>query len=95
MIMINESAPEHRGAVNGIGQSFAALARSIGPAAGGMLFSWSIQNSFFPFNYWFVFVLLSIFSILTVIATIAISRKQPYSLMTEKNDDVNASFPEN
>eukprot|EP01034_Spumella_vulgaris_P024805 gene24805-31186_t len=39
------------GAVNGLGQSMAALTRAVGPALGGMLWSLSIQNDFVFFNF--------------------------------------------
>merc|ERR1712216_567486 len=50
MIQVNDSvADRHLGVVNGLGQSIGALARAIGPALGGML--WSISR-----NYNFIFV---------------------------------------
>ena len=50
--MINNSAlPETCGLVNGIGQSFFAVARSIGPGIGptngALLFAWSESNGRF------------------------------------------------
>ena len=43
--MVNNSAlPETRGLVNGIGQSLVAIARSIGPTNGALLFAWSESN---------------------------------------------------
>eukprot|EP01039_Chlorochromonas_danica_P000379 gene379-412_t len=45
MIQVNHSVSEkYLGAVNGLGQSFAALARAVGPALGGALWSLSIQT---------------------------------------------------
>ena len=45
MVMVNNSAlSETRGLVNGIGQSFFAVARSIGPTNGALLFAWSESN---------------------------------------------------
>lgn len=44
MIMINNSVfDESLGKVNGLGQSMAALARTIGPALGGLLWSISVE----------------------------------------------------
>lgn len=44
MVMVNNSAPAGQlGAVNGIGQSFAALARAVGPAVGGALWALSTR----------------------------------------------------
>ncbi|KAJ1566578.1 hypothetical protein HK405_009260 [Cladochytrium tenue] len=61
MIMINNSADRNSlGLVNGVGQTSAALVRSIGPALGGTMWAWSLTNGReFPLNYWFVFVFLS------------------------------------
>ena len=45
MVMVNNSAlPETRGLVNGISQSLVAVARSIGPTNGALLFAWSESN---------------------------------------------------
>jgi MFS family permease len=47
MIMINNSVFDHHlGAANGLGQCLASLARAIGPAVGGALWSISVQVSF-------------------------------------------------
>ncbi|KAJ3208742.1 hypothetical protein HK099_008651 [Clydaea vesicula] len=64
MIMINNSSTrEQLGFVNGVGQTTAALVRAIGPAFGGILWSWSLTNKLnFPFNYFFIFILLAILS---------------------------------
>ncbi|KAF0387778.1 MFS general substrate transporter [Gigaspora margarita] len=61
MILINNSAKSNvLGAVNGLSQTFASLSRSFGPALGGFLWSWSLKNNLgFPFNYFFVFILIS------------------------------------
>ncbi|CAG8443190.1 1377_t:CDS:2 [Gigaspora rosea] len=58
---INNSAKSNvLGAVNGLSQTFASLSRSFGPALGGFLWSWSLKNNLgFPFNYFFVFLLIS------------------------------------
>jgi MFS family permease len=59
MIQVNHSVYEdYLGAVNGLGQSLAALARAIGPALGGMLWSMSIKNHFVFLNFIGVSVLL-------------------------------------
>eukprot|EP01040_Poterioochromonas_malhamensis_P013269 gene13269-14574_t len=52
MIQVNHSAEEeYLGAVNGLGQSLAALARAIGPAIGGMLWSISTELHFIFLNF--------------------------------------------
>ncbi|KAI9335685.1 major facilitator superfamily domain-containing protein [Obelidium mucronatum] len=60
-ILINNSAsPGNLGLINGIAQTSAAFVRSIGPALGGIMWAWSINNGLgFPFNYWFVFLVVS------------------------------------
>ncbi|KAJ3411113.1 hypothetical protein HDV05_002722 [Chytridiales sp. JEL 0842] len=67
MIMINNSAEKGQlGIVNGIGQTSAAFVRSIGPALGGIMWAWSLTNGRpFPFNYWFVFVVLLVLAVIT------------------------------
>lgn len=41
--MNNSVPPEHCGRVNGIGQSFSALMRGVGPLSGGFIWSWSMS----------------------------------------------------
>ncbi|CAI2185432.1 18279_t:CDS:2 [Funneliformis geosporum] len=64
MILLNNSATnEVLGVANGIGQMTCSFVRAIGPALGGFLWSWSLaNNSSFPFNNWFVFIVSSILS---------------------------------
>jgi hypothetical protein len=61
LAQINTSVShELRGRVNGIGQAAASGVRSIGPAVGGTLWSWSLTNNLgFPFNDAFVFFVMS------------------------------------
>jgi len=52
MIQVNHSVhDEYLGAVNGLGQSMAALARAIGPALGGALWSVSTKHHFVYLNF--------------------------------------------
>ncbi|KAJ3216068.1 hypothetical protein HDU67_009948 [Dinochytrium kinnereticum] len=69
MIMINNAAGKaNLGIVNGIGQTTAAFVRSIGPALGGIMWAWSLNNHLaFPLNYWFVFFILSLLAIATAL----------------------------
>ena len=61
MIQVNHSVYEdYLGAVNGLGQSLAALARAIGPAFGGFLWSVSIKSKFVFLNFIGVSMLLVI-----------------------------------
>jgi MFS family permease len=63
-VLINNSCYSHeRATVNGIGQTFAALGRLIGPYLGSTLFAWSENNGqAWPFNYFFVWYILGIIS---------------------------------
>jgi MFS family permease len=52
MIQVNHSVhDEYLGAVNGLGQSLAALARAIGPALGGAMWSISTKHHFVWLNF--------------------------------------------
>ena len=65
MIQINHSvADEYLGAVNGLGQSLAALARSLGPALGGLCFSYFMvlrHLAFFNFALFAALLVVSAF----------------------------------
>lgn len=77
MLQINHSVyEEYLGAVNGLGQSLASLARAFGPALGGMLWSISIQRKFVFLNF------LSVITILIVSAFI--NRQLPESINHKK-----------
>lgn len=51
MLVNHTVSSEHLGKVNGLGQSLAALARAVGPAAGGALWSLSLQIHFVSLNF--------------------------------------------
>lgn len=52
ILMVNHSVTdEYLGAVNGLGQSLGALARSLGPAVGGLLWSVGTRYNFAYFNF--------------------------------------------
>jgi len=52
IIMVNHSVTdEYLGAVNGLGQSLGALARSLGPAVGGLLWSVATRYNFIYLNF--------------------------------------------
>lgn len=84
--MVNNSAlQETRGTVNGIGQSLVAIARSIGPSVGSLLFAWSEANGKYtcnkecnlsfllglnwPLNYHLTFLIVSIGAIVTILVS--------------------------
>jgi uncharacterized membrane protein YgcG len=69
---------EYLGAVNGLGQSLAALARSVGPALGGVLWSLSTTHHFVYLNFIAVVVVLG--------ASLYISSLMPASLDFKKVD---------
>ncbi|KAK6359049.1 hypothetical protein TWF696_000220 [Orbilia brochopaga] len=65
ILMNNSASGESRGLVNGVSQSCVSFARSVGPALGGVIWSWSLSNEAgFPFNHFFLFLLLSSFAML-------------------------------
>lgn len=52
IIMVNHSVTdEHLGKVNGLGQSMGALARALGPAVGGLLWSLGTKYHFIYLNF--------------------------------------------
>ena len=58
MVMVNNSVSTvHLGAINGLGQTFASLARAVGPALGGALWSFSLR---LPFSGSFIAVFTAI-----------------------------------
>jgi hypothetical protein len=67
MIMVNNSADAKTlGMVNGIAQAVASLVRGIGPLLGGLIWAFSLKSDLgYPFNYHFVFILMSALSFLT------------------------------
>jgi cyanate permease len=65
MMQVNDSCPSrYLGAVNGLGQSLGALARAIGPALGGILWSLSQKNHFIFTNFIVCAFLLSLCQLL-------------------------------
>ena len=61
MIQVNHSVhDEYLGAVNGLGQSLAALARAIGPAMGGAFWSLSTKHHFVYLNFILIAVIFSV-----------------------------------
>ena len=82
MIIINNSAkPGMIGIVNGVAQSFASFARTFGPALGGILWAWSIQNELpFPLNHFLVFVVISCVLIVINVHAWAILKEPGFSI---------------
>jgi hypothetical protein len=45
--------------VNGIAQAGVAGVRAVGPALGGIVWAWSLNNGIgFPFNHFFIFIVI-------------------------------------
>jgi len=61
MVLVNNSASSasQRGKVNGVGQTFASLARGLGPAIAGTLWSVSVRFYKVPGHQWLPFILAS------------------------------------
>jgi MFS family permease len=83
-VFINNSCYSHeRGTVNGIGQTFAAFGRLLGPYFGSVTFAWSEVNGFqWPLNYFFVWYIMGTLSLLNYI----ISRFLPKQLQRRKRE---------
>ncbi|KAN0009059.1 hypothetical protein ACTFIU_008950 [Dictyostelium citrinum] len=71
MTLINNSAKiAVRGSANGLGQSLVAATRTIAPTLGGTILSWSLTNGLpFPFNFFFVFILMGIVMLIPLITS--------------------------
>ena len=84
-VMINNSCRRmDRGTGNGIGQTFASLGRSIGPAIAGSLFAWSqAAPRSWPFDYHFVFVMI----VLASAGIISLSMRLPSKVNKKVYDD--------
>ena len=76
MVMISNSTTIDKiGAVNGLGQSVAALLRAAGPAVGGSLFAWSNTNGLeAPFDYHLVFFLMGLICVATSFSSTGLSK---------------------
>jgi len=98
MIQVNHSVyDEYLGAVNGLGQSLAALARAVGPALGGALWSVSTRHHFVYLN--FIVAALSFLFCLylnqLLPASIDFKKKRPLknkSFYSEDPDEENAGI---
>jgi len=60
-VLINNSVHrQDRGLQNGIGQTYASLARTVGPLMGGIVFAWSEQGRAWPLDYHFAWYLTAL-----------------------------------
>lgn len=58
MILLTEAAPAKNvlGTVHGAGNMLASLARALGPAIGGLVFSWGVEHGVIGAAWWFYLV---------------------------------------
>lgn len=62
------SNPLRIGLINGTASTSAGLSRAVGPFLATIIFAWSLDNGMsFPLNYWLVFILFIILTIVNVI----------------------------
>ena len=80
-VLINNSCPPfERGTANGLGQTYAALGRALGPAVGGALFAWSeASGRRWPFDYHFVWYVDAV----VCACALALSTQLPRSVLTQ------------
>jgi len=71
ILLSNASTADIIGLVNGISVSLGSVAKLIAPVAGDSLFAWSSNlDSFYPFNYMFVFHLAAFVGLCCLICTV-------------------------
>lgn len=75
-LVINQSVPTNkRASINGIAMTVGSCARAIGPIFGSIIFAWSINNNYgFPLDFHFVFLLLSILSVINAVLFLSFYR---------------------
>ena len=71
VLVNNSTTTENLGVVNGLGQSFASLARAIGPLIAGYLWSLAEATSFPPIPYLFIVGL----GVLTLLVSFSLRRE--------------------
>eukprot|EP00058_Branchiostoma_floridae_P009004 XP_002594492.1 hypothetical protein BRAFLDRAFT_124963 [Branchiostoma floridae] len=93
MVMVGNSAmPYFRGTVNGISQSFVALARLLGPIVGGNLFAWTTENGLpWPLNFHLVFYLAVLIDVIILCLTLLL----PDSINKPRVEDIREDEDEN
>lgn len=65
VLIANATRKSQLGALNGVAQSGVALVRAAGPVLAGTLFAWSIEpGRSFPFNSFFVFIVMAFLTLL-------------------------------
>ncbi|KAI9598984.1 major facilitator superfamily domain-containing protein [Syncephalis fuscata] len=72
------------GTVNGVGVAMQSLARAIGPALGGAVWSWSLQHGLhYPFNYTLVWNIIGCSCFITALAVFRIKSKRSTATTTQ------------
>ncbi|EDQ86692.1 uncharacterized protein MONBRDRAFT_28003 [Monosiga brevicollis MX1] len=80
----NTVARKDRGLQNGIGQTYASLARSLGPVAAGAIYAWTASSGLgWPLNYSFCWYMISIMCV----SCHLVSRRLPKKVDTKLYDD--------
>jgi MFS family permease len=90
MIQINHSAEEeYLGSVNGLGQSLASFARAVGPAIGGILWSFSVRFNFMFLNFLSAIVIFFICGYINRLLppSIDFKKKRPSDKASEEVED--------
>jgi len=90
-LMVNHSVdPDLIGTANGIAQSMTSFSRTLGPLLSGIALSWGMSNGLgFPFDQYFVFFVLGLVLLLSVILscilpqTIDARKKWPNEIIEE------------
>lgn len=62
VILLTEAAPDRRvlGTVHGAGNMLASLARAVGPAVGGAVFAWGVENGVIGAVWWLYLVVIAL-----------------------------------
>eukprot|EP01079_Euglenida_sp_SAG-EU17-18_P008125 gene8125-1453_t len=80
-VMISGCAPKELVAsANGIGQSFASLARALAPPIGGVVFAWSVHSGLpYPLDYHIMFQAMSLMSIPMILISFVLVQPKDYA----------------
>jgi hypothetical protein len=96
IIFVNHSAHDHHlGTINGIAQTVAAAARSIGPALGGALWSLSVKMHFLSINFiasMLIFLCMHLISYMLPTSIDSAKQKTISSLGSEDIDPSNSAI---
>jgi MFS family permease len=90
VLVANSTDQSTRGAVNGISQAFAAVARASAPVTFAPLFAWSAsRNGAWPLNHHFAWIALAA----ATVGTVWLAVKMPPSLAKPREDSDDAAPP--